>query len=262
MYRQFLTSIWQHKRIIAVWTRYNIQANLLNTKLGMIWLVLYPLLMTLVYSFLFSFLLNRSPRGGVPFIAFFLSGMIVWIFFNNSLFRSTTLIVQNANLIEQVQFPRETLIYVFVGEQAVDFSVSFVILLVLSFISGYYPTWAYIYIPPILLTLFLMVLGSVFILATLGLFVRDIPKVLNLILRFLFYGSGIIFPADVLPPKALEILVFNPVFFLVESFRNILFYAETPDLLSLVIWFFLSVFVAFIGFSIFKAKSGVFADYR
>lgn len=262
MHKQFFNSIWVNKKLIAVWTRYNIQASLLNTKLGMIWLVLSPILMTLVYSFLFSMLLNKRPRGGVPFITFFLSGMILWVFLNNAVLRSTTLIVQNSNLIGQVQFPREALIYAFFGEQLVDFFINFFILLALNLLTGSYPNWNYLYIPLILLTFFLLVLGSVFLLATLGLFVRDIPKILGLVLRFLFYGSGVVFPADVLPQKALEILTFNPIFFLVEGFRNVLFYAEKPDTIALGIWFGISVLITFVGFFVYKSKSGIFSDYR
>jgi lipopolysaccharide transport system permease protein len=168
----------------------------------------------------------------------------------------------NVNLMGQVKFPKEALVYVFFSEQLVEFFISFVLLLLISAINGYYPTWAFMYIPLLLLTFFAIALGGMFILTTIGLFIRDVPKFLSLLLRFLFYASGIIFPADMLPKDALQILTFNPIFFLVESFRNIIFYAEVPNTFSLGIWFIVSIGILFIGFSFFKSKAGIFADYK
>jgi lipopolysaccharide transport system permease protein len=206
--------------------------------------------------------MNRIPRGGIAFINFFLSGMIMWLFFNGIMMRSATLISSKVNLLGQVKFPREALVFVLFSEKLVDFFISFVILLMLNAISGYYPNWAFIYIPLVLLTFFTMGLGGMFLLATVGLFIRDVPQIISLLLRLLFYFSGIIFPADILPERAVQILSFNPIFFLVESFRNIIFFAEVPNVLSVGIWLILSITILFIGFSLFTYKNGVFADYK
>lgn len=260
--KPFIYSFWKSRRLIFTWTKYNIQANYLDTKLGAVWLILQPILMTMVYSLVFSFLLNRTPRGGVPFINFFFVGMVPWLFFNNALFRSTNIIFLKANLISQIKFPRDTLVFVLFFENFVDFSVNFLIMLLLNVVNGYFPNKAYLFLPLLLLAFFLISLGAMFLIATIGLFIRDTTQVVGVLLRLAFYFSGIIFPADIIPERALQFLVFNPVFFLVESFRGIVLYAETPDVLRLVIWLTIGLSLLLLGFTFFNAKSGVFADYQ
>lgn len=262
MIERFLKALSRDKRLIITWTRYNIEANYLDTKLGIIWLVLQPLLMTIMYSLVFSLVLNRSPRGGVPFVNFFLSGMVLWLSFSGSIIRSTTLVAGKANLMGQIQFPRYVIVLVLFLEKMVDVAVGITILFFLNLFYGYYPNTAYFYIPLVLLTFFSLELGGMFILATLGLFIRDIPQIINLLLRLLLYFSAIIFPADMLPERVAAILSYNPIFFLVESFRNIIFYAEVPNLMGLIAWFLVNFLVLIGGVYFFQRKSGVFADYK
>jgi len=259
---QLVKSIWASRKLVATWTRYNIQAQYIETKLGLLWIILQPLLMTLVSSMVFSFILDRRPRGGVPYIIFFLSGNILWQLFNGGISNSTHLIVKAANLIAQIKFPREALVFVLIFEKTVDFLVTLPILLVFNLANGYYPTIHYLYTFPLFLVLFLITLGCMFIISTLGLFIRDIPQVAGLLLRLLFYFSGIIFPADMLPKELLSYLKYNPVFFVVESFRGILFYKEIPDPAQLFIWLVFGFFVFIGGIVFFKSKEGTFADYQ
>ena len=262
MIGQFTSSIRKSRRLVFTWAKYNIQANYLDTKLGVFWLILQPILMTIIYSLVFSFILDRKPRGDVPFINFFFTGMVIWLFFNNTLMRSTTIISQKTNLISQIKFPKEALVLILFAENFVSFSIEFLIMLLLNMISGYFPNTVYLYLPLLLITFFSMSLGFAFIIATIGLFIRDTAQVMGVILRSAFYFSGIIFPADMLPQKALQILSFNPIFFIVESFRGIILYAETPNIIMLMIWLTVSLILLLLGFTLFTSKSSVFADYQ
>jgi ABC-type polysaccharide/polyol phosphate export permease len=260
--KNFFAALWKTRRLVTVWTKYNIQANYLDTKLGAVWLILQPILMTIVYSLVFSFILDRRPRGGVPFINFFFVGLVPWLFFNNSIFRSTNIIFQKANMISQIKFPRETLVFVLFSENFVDFTVNCLIMILLNAINGYFPNITYVYIPLLLFTFFSISLGAMFILASIGLFIRDTTQVIGVILRLAFYFSGIIFPADMIPERAVQVLQLNPVFFVVESFRGIVLYAESPDVLTMVIWLIVGLSLLIGGYAFFDTKSGVFADYQ
>lgn len=249
-------------QLIFLWTRYNIQSDYLNTKLGLLWVVLQPLLMTTIYALIFSLIMDRNLRGGVPFINFFLAGMTLWLSFNGKIMRSTTVVVSKVNIMSQVKFPRYVLVFILFLERMVDFMVSLGILFVLNAIYGYYPTLEYLYLPWIFLIFFSLELGSMFILATLGLFIRDIPQIMNLLLRLLFYFSAIIFPADIIPARVVDILWFNPIFFLVESFRGVIFYADVPNLFGLFLWSVFSLVLFIVGFWFFQRKADLFADYK
>ena len=216
----------------------------------------------MVYSLVFSFILKQKPRGGVPFLNFFFAGMVPWLFFNNTLLRSTTIIFQKSNILSQIKFPRDALIFVLFFENLVDFAVNFLIMLLLNAMNGYFPNKAYLFLPLLLLTFFSISLGAMFIISTIGLFIRDTPQVVGVILRLAFYFSGVIISAEILPQKALQLLVFNPLFFIIESFRNIVLYAETPNVLTLVIWLTIGLLLLTLGIALYNAKSSVFADYQ
>ena len=216
----------------------------------------------MVYSLAFSFILKQKPRGGVPFLNFFFAGMVPWLFFNNALLRSTNIIFQKASIISQIKFPRDALVSVLFFENLVDFAVNFLIMLLLNAMNGYFPNRAYLFLPFLLLTFFSMSLGAMFIVSTIGLFIRDTPQVVGVLLRLAFYFSGVIISADILPKEALRFLVFNPLFFIIESFRNIVLYAQTPNVFTLVIWFTIGLLLLLLGIAIFNAKSSVFADYQ
>lgn len=256
------SAIWNNKRLIATWARYNIESDYLETKLGAVWIALQPLLMTFVYSIVFALLLNRQPRGGAPYISFFLSGMILWTFFSNSLTQATNLIATKANLISQIKFSADVLIFVAFVEKLVDFIVSSLILVVLNSYYGFFPTMNYFYLPVLFLTFFFITLGGMLVMAPLGVFIQDISQIISIALRFMFYFSGVLISSDMLPDRAAKYLDINPLFFIIESFRNILLYNETPDIALLFLWLAASIVILLFGFWFFKRFDGIFADYK
>lgn len=256
------SAIWNNKRLITTWARYNIEADYLETKLGAVWIALQPLLMTFLYSIVFVLLLNRKPRGGVPYISFFLSGMILWQFFSNSLIKATSLIAAKANLIFQIKFSAEVLIFVAFVEKLVDFIVSLLILVALNLYFGFFPTLNYLYLPVLLLTFFFITLGGMLVMAPLGVFIQDISQFVSIVLRFMFYFSGVLISRDMLPERAANYLDINPLFFIVESFRNVLLYNESPDIALMVSWLVASIIILLFGFWFFKRFDGTFADYK
>jgi ABC-type polysaccharide/polyol phosphate export permease len=256
------SAIWNNKRLITTWARYNIEADYLETKLGAVWIALQPLMMTFVYSIVFTLLLNRQPRGGVPYVSFFLSGMILWTFFSNSLTQATNLIAAKANLISQTKFPADVLIFVAFAEKLVDFVVSSLILVALNFYFGFFPTLNYLYLLVLFLTFFFITLGAMLVLAPLGVFIQDISQFVSIALRFMFYFSGVLISRDMLPERVASYLDINPIFFIVESFRNVLLYNESPDIVLLVSWLLASTVILFLGFWFFKRFDGTFADYK
>jgi ABC-type polysaccharide/polyol phosphate export permease len=100
------------------------------------------------------------------------------------------------------------------------------------------------------------------ILAPLGVFIQDIAQFVSVVLRFMFYFSGVLISRDMLPERVAKYLDINPVFFIVESFRNVLLYNESPDIVLLALWLIASIGILFFGFWFFKRFDGTFADYK
>jgi lipopolysaccharide transport system permease protein len=260
--RKFFSDLWKGRFLFAIWTRYNIEANYLDSKLGALWIILQPVIETLIYSTVFSLILARKPRGDVPFVVFFLSGMVIWNFFSGSLIRSSSLINSRINLISQIKFPAQALVFVDFFEKLVDFIVAFVILVFLNLFFGYTPTVMYIYVPLILIVLFILTIGTMFILATLGAFVQDVSQISGLVLRFMLYFSGVLISSDMVPQKFSMLLNFNPLFFIIESFRNAIIYSEPPNMQMLFFWGVFSVLLLFSGIYYFVKNERFFSDYQ
>jgi lipopolysaccharide transport system permease protein len=258
--RKFFSTLWKSRHLITTWTRYNIEGTYLDTKLGAIWIVLQPILLTLIYATVFGLFLARKPRGDVPFVSFFLAGLVLWQFISDCVLHSSVLMTTKINMISQIKFPKESLIFVDFLEKLVDFSVTFIVLLILNAFYGFYPTLSYLYLPVILVAAFSLTLGIMFILSTFGVFVQDTPQITSLALRFLFYFSGILISADMVSPKAASILSLNPLFFLIESFRNVILYSEVPDFKIMGLWLAFRILFLIAGAAFFKANDGTFTD--
>ena len=260
---EIFSSFWGNRKLISIWTRYNIQSDYIDKKLGIVWIILRPIIMTLIYTFIFGSFFDRKPRGGVPFILFFLAGMTVWQYISTCTMTAGNMYVRNIRLMSQINFPRESIAFVQIAETTIDFFITFIVLIVLSIVYGYYPSLMYLYLPLLILIIFLFNLGIMFVLGSIGVFVRDIPEITSLGIRFLFYISGVIFEPDLINAEGLTrtILNLNPVLWMVQTFRNVIIYSEAPPpgiLLGLSV---LSIIVVLIGFNVFRSREGVFADY-
>lgn len=256
-----LKSIWRMRDLIFLWARYNIQGRYIEVKLGLLWIVFRPLGVTVIYSVVFSELLNRPPTGGVPYFMLFLSGLTVWELISNSFMQSTTSIVSKLSLMSQINFPRESIILVNMIERLVDFMVNSLILIVFAASFGFFPSTAYLYIPIVLISIIAFSLSGAFIIAPISVFVRDIQEIISLVLRFLFFFSGVIFSLDMLSEDLQKYIVFNPFMLLIESYRGIILYNKAPPLEMLMILLVVSLIFLVFGYKFFKSKEGTFVDY-
>jgi lipopolysaccharide transport system permease protein len=260
--KEDLQYLWRRRSLVWTWTGYNLYTKYIDTKLGLVWIFLEPLVTAVVYSFAFGSLLGaRTPRGGVPFICFYLSGIVLWQLFQSSVSRSIRSIVGKINLMTEVRFPRESAVLVDFGENLVDLIASFFVMLVILAFYGYYPNWNYLWIPPVFITLSFLTLGIMFFTSSLGVFIQDIGQVVQPVLRVLFFMSGVIFSVENVPAPFDKFLILNPILTIIESFRNIVLHNEAPNLYRLGSVFLLSIALLWYGYRYFKKKDATFVDH-
>lgn len=248
--------------LIITWVRFNIESNYIDAKLGLLWLILEPLLQTVTYSFIFSALLGRPPRGNVPFIVFYLSGITTWQFINSSWMRAGQLMVRFNRLLTNVKVSAEAMMIVNLSEGFIEYAINFLMLVIISALYGFYPTIYYLFIPLIFIIMTLTALGGMFFLSSLGVFIRDISNIISMIMRLLFFLSGVIISTDMLPERYQGILKLNPLLHLVEAMREVVVYQTAPSGQSLLYMGAFSLLIFIIGYSYFKKHQGVFVDYQ
>jgi len=257
-----LRELWGRRDLIWVWTKFNIHANYIDKELGLVWIFLNPLFTSAVYSLVFGdFLGVREPRGGVPFICFYLSGIVVWHLFQDNVAGSNRIILSDLNLMTQVRYPREISVLVSFLEQIVSFLAAFVVMMIVLIANGYLPNNNYVYIPIIILIESLMIIGLMFFFSSMGVFIRDIGEILQPIVRIFFFMSGVIFPIENVQGVIRDILLVNPMFTIIDSFRRIVLYDKPPDFQLLGIFFIVASIILVTGYSYYKKKDATFVDH-
>lgn len=258
----FITTLGQNKFLIKTWVKYNIQANYIDTKLGIFWIILQPIFHTLIYTFAFGTLIGQVPRGGVPFVLFFLAGTSIWQFINTNWMKAGNIIVGNLGLMSQVKVSAEAIVIVQLIESLVEFTINFIILVVACALFGFFPTKLYIYLPIVFLIIIITTLGGMFFISSLGVFIRDIPTIVSMVLRLLFFVSGVIITPDMVPENLQGYLTLNPLLQMIESVRDLVIYAKAPSVLSMVYMSAFSLLSIIIGYLTFRKRQGVFVDYQ
>ncbi len=229
-----------------------------NSALGVVWTLFGPLLMTLVYSLVFTFL---RPGGVTNYPVFILSGLLPWTFFTSTIAGATGSISGNGHLINRVYFPREVLPVANLLSNAVNFGVA--LLLLFGFIIVYrVPVGlTLLWLPVIVAVQVGLMLGLGLLLGAINVYLRDTQQLVEVGLLAWFFLTPIIYPIDsVSPSLQLIIQVLNPVASLVGAYRHILFTGDTPNLTLLGITALQALLALAVGALVFRRLSPSFAE--
>ena len=258
-----LRVLWQQRVLIRLWVRFNLEAKYTDSFLGSLWIVIEPLMMAGTYALAFATILKIQPlrESGVSFVAFFLAGITIWQVFNKGLTAGSNAIIFSQGLITQINIPLDTLIIVGTGLLFVDFVVGFVVMVILNaFLFDLNPFIEFLYIPYLLFIFLVIVTGFTFLFSSLSVFVRDLPQFIGSALRLLFYVTPVIYEPERLPPEVAILYLANPIAIIMDDFRNIILYGDTPkfdQILYSTIW---AIVLFFGGYVFFKAKERKFID--
>ncbi len=201
-----------------------------NSVLGILWSLLNPLLMMLVFSLIFGKLIPREDIRLYP--VFFLVGLLPWQFFTGSLLSGTVSTATGAPMIKKIYFPRELLPTSALLSNLVNFMLAFIVLVVFLYASGLGLTIHALWLPPLVLTQLLFTLGLAFILSTLNVFYRDVLMILDVLLLAWFFLTPVIYPLDWLgqtmtimgitfvPAQVMRWI--NPMASIIDGYRTVL----------------------------------------
>jgi ABC-type polysaccharide/polyol phosphate export permease len=243
-----------------------------NSVLGILWSWLNPLFMMAVYTVVFT-VMQPSGRGVVSarqFPAFVLCALLPWNFFSSAVTQSVNCIVENANLVKKVYFPREILPLSVVLSNLVNFGISLMVLFPMLLILGVPITPWVLLLPVIALLELCLAAGVAFILSTLNVFYRDTKVIMDVVMMAWFFVTPVFYPIDVLP-RSREIFGFvidihrwtrilNPMASLVSAYRDVLYWGRLvgPDFLARTA--VTSLVVLIVGYAVFLKYSQVFGE--
>jgi lipopolysaccharide transport system permease protein len=233
--------------------------------MGLAWSFLNPVFMLVVYTFVFSVVFKaRWGVGGeetkTQFAVVLFVGMIVHGLFAEVLNRAPGLILSNANYVKKVVFPLEILPAISMVAALFHSLVSLLVLFIAFVIFNGYLHWTAVFAPLVLLPLVILTLGLAWVLASLGVFIRDIGQTIGIVTTVLLFLAPVFFPVTALPEEYRPLIMANPLTFIIEQARDVLIWGRLPDWLGLGIYTLVATAVAWAGYAWFQKTRKGFAD--
>lgn len=252
-----IKEIFQYRELLKSNVKKEIRGKYKKSFLGVLWSFINPLLTVIVYAIVFPYILKIKQEN---YLVFLIVGIIPWTFFTTTMAYGTVSIVNNANIIKKVYFPREILPISITTSGLINFFISCIIILVFVLLGGIGLSWNLLFLPLIALIQYILTLGLVFITSAINVYVRDAEYIINFIIQMLFYATPILYTADTFPQNIRWILDLNPFTCLIESYRNIFYYKVCPNMSHILILLVVSMIILLLGYIIFKNLEKNFAE--
>ncbi|MCA9866233.1 MAG: ABC transporter permease [Anaerolineales bacterium] len=268
-----LKELQQYRYLLRNLIARDLKVRYKNSVLGILWSVLNPLFLMVVFTIVFSVLAGNEIRDYPIFV---LTGLIPWNFFSGSLTSGTTAITSNSGLVKKVYFPRELLPAAAVLSNLVNFLFAFLVLIVFLYIFGIGLTVHALWVPLILLTQIIFTLGLGLLLGSLTVFYRDVLMILEVVMLAWFFLTPVFYSLETfgqsstilgftfVPAQLLRWI--NPMASIIDGYRTVLWGTYTsngpvamypPYLLRT---FVTSVIVFVIGYGVFNRLNPLFGE--
>lgn len=258
-------SLIKSRGLIWLLAQREIRTRFQGSVLGIFWMLVTPLLMLAVYTLVFSLVFKaRWPGlqddGPFTYAIVLFSSLIVFQLFSEVIGRAPLLITGNPNYVTKVVFPLEILPVVSGIAVLLQAAVSFGILIVFYlFLIGLPPPTALL-VPFAVLPLVIMVLGLGWLLASLGVFLRDLHQLIGWLVTVLMFTSPVFYPMSAVPARMQEWMHLNPLTLPLEWVKSLLFLGVVPSPASYAVYSAVSIAVGLFGYWWFARTKKAFAD--
>ena len=259
-----ILSFWAHRHLIFSLTLRDVLGRYRGSLLGIFWAFINPILLLVVYTFVFSIIFKaRWGAGSVSRTEFALvlfSGLMVFNLFSECINRSPTIFLTNVNLVKKVVFPLEILPFVTLCSACVHFVISLSVWLIAYFAIFGLPHSTIFMLPVVLLPLFILTLGFSFTFSSLGVYLRDLPQLLTISTSLLLFLTPIFYSLSSIPSSYRFYLNFNPLTPVIEMSRDVLYFGKMPDLNEVLFCWIVSLLIVTLGFAFFQKTRKGFSD--
>jgi lipopolysaccharide transport system permease protein len=257
--------LFAQRSLINQFTRREISNRYKGSYLGVVWSFITPLMMLTIYTFVFSVIFEAKwgtseSTSKVEFALLLFTGLFVFNVFSEVVSRAPGLIIANTNYVKKVVFPLEILPIVTLGSALFQAFISYgILLLAMLVLTGDF-YWTALLFPIIILPLILISLGLAWLLASLGVFIRDIGQIISIVIPALMFMSPIFYPRTAIPEEFQLMYTLNPITYVVEDMRGAIMFGQLPHWGTLAIQLGVGLIIAAFGYAWFKKTRKGFAD--
>jgi lipopolysaccharide transport system permease protein/teichoic acid transport system permease protein len=240
----------------------DLSARYVGTLGGVLWAVFHPLVTVVIYWFVFSIGFKAQGRAGMPFVLYFVGGLVPWLFFSEVLSSSINAVTTNAHLLKRTVFPAEILPVVHLVSASFVHAMMFAVVYILAWYYGYGPSLGVIQVIYYYGALSCFVLGLSWFFGSLQVFHRDVGQGIAVSLGLWFWLTPIVWSAEMVPPRFIGVLEYNPIYYVVEGYRAALITGQPVSMdwgRGLRFWLITGP-VFFVGAYVFRRLKPDFAD--
>lgn len=227
-----MNSIFEYRGLIWNFIKRDISSKYVGSLLGLYWSIINPIITLIVYVIVFGVFLKVRLPGSTSiwdFVLYFAAGFLPWLTFQESVLRASRSIIDNKNYIKKVPFPSEIFpIYTTLSEFVnlfIGLGIFFILLLILKGA----PTIFILLLPIAIILQMIFTLSLAFFLSSGAVYFRDIPQILGALFMIWFWATPIAYTLNSIPENFQWIMKLNPGYYMLEIYRDVLFYGKIPE---------------------------------
>lgn len=254
-----LQEVARYREAIRTMVARDLKVRYSNSALGIVWSFFSPLLMTVVYTLVFTYLIPSSIE---KFPVFILAGLLPWNYFLGGLISAAQSITGNGHLITRVYFPRAILPIAAVLSNGVNFLIALSLLIGAMVVFQIPFTLSLLWMPLLLVIQTLLILGLGFVFAAINVYFRDTQQFIEIALLAWFFLTPIVYPLEYIKTPALRLWlqVLNPMAAIITGYRRVLYEGTWPDGALVALTAVQACALALLGFMLFQRLSPAFAE--
>ncbi|MEE4166109.1 MAG: ABC transporter permease [Desulfocapsaceae bacterium] len=260
---EFINHLVLNRNLLYQLTKRDLTQQYRSSLLGIFWAVIEPITFMLLLAFVFEVGLKAGKMMDVPFVAYIISGMSIFLLSSSVLGQGAMIIKSNAYLLNKVNFKVSVLPIVKICSKTITHFFTLLPVLMILIFEGFYPNWYWIQTLYYLGALVFLLVGAVLLISALAIFIPDIGNIVSIINRFLLYLSPVFWDISVFPTNVQTILKINPLYYIVSGYRESLLFNVgfwMHPYLTLYYWSF-SLIIFIVGALIFRHLKPYFSDF-
>lgn len=258
----FIKNIWRNKFVIYQLTKRDYKNRYLGSFLGFVWTIIQPLVMIFVLWFVFTKAFGNGPVQEIPFMAWLTMGLVPWYFFSEAILTGTSALQEYSYIVKKMQFQTAILPIIKLFSSFITHIIFMIIGIIILTISNVDFSFWWFQMFYYLAGMTIMLLGLCWITASLQVFIKDIAQIINVILQFGFWLTPIMWNPQILPQEYEFLFKFNPMFYIVDGYRNsFLYHVPFWTNADITIYFWAgTIATLIIGATLFRKLKPHFAD--
>ena len=257
-------SIFAHRSLLFALTKRDILGRYRGASFGLLWSLISPFLMLIVYTIAFGYIMRAKwPGAGesnADFAVLVYLGLLAHGFLAECMTRAPGLIVGNPNFVKKVVFPLEILPAMVVLSALFHALMNFAVYVLLSWVLISRFEWSTFLAPLMLIPLAFVGLAIAYLFSSMAVFFRDLSQMVGVMATAMLFLSSAIVPVEALPKNYQFVFALNPLTFIIDQMRAVAFWGRSPDWSGLALYSVLAFIALIVSYALFQRVRGGFAD--